>query len=157
MQDALFLFSSALDNLSNSTDLVAERLSCDQSEQVSSHGERIKEELLSSETEGNTGTIRFSGKKLDNLRIHLMKWNGKRIDKVGEFNTNSQEMMMSDLIETPGKPDVMIYVLVSLIISSDNHTIVFAVQLQRKETHNRKSEENFKKQFFHIGCQCQLS
>ena len=123
MQDALFLFSSALDNLSNSTDLVAKRLSCNQSEQVSSHGERIKEELLSSETEGNTGTIRFSGKKRDNLKIHLMKWNGKRIDKVGEFNTNSQEMMLSDLLETPGKADVMIHILVSLVVYSYSHSI----------------------------------
>ena len=102
----------------------------------------MKEKLLSSEIVGKTGTIKFSGNKRDNLKIHLMKWNGERMEEVGEFNTNSQEMMMSDLIETPGKPDVMIYVLVSLIISSDNHTIAFAVQLQRKETHNRKSEEN---------------
>ena len=115
MEDALQLFSEALTTLSNSTELVTERLNCRQPDVVSSHGKMMIKEMLSSEFDGKTGRVMFSGSKRAGVNIHLVKWTGERTDFVGVYNTNSHKMKILERLKMSTKEDIILHILVSTI------------------------------------------
>ena len=100
LHDSVLLFASALSSLSNSLDPVMERLTCSDTDSVSTQGEEMLRHLHSARLEGLTGEISFTDGERHNIQIQLVKRGEDGLKNIGSFKTKQRHLELdSEMME----------------------------------------------------------
>ena len=115
LHDSVLLFASALSSLSNSSDPVMERLTCSDTDSVSTQGEEMLRHLHSARLDGLTGEISFIDGERHNIQIQLVKRGEDGLKNIGLFKTKKKHLELdSEIMEEIGEKFVIVKVVVAL-------------------------------------------